>query len=825
MNIHAQHNGNHDELKHFIDNLTTFIGKIELDGTVSLANKRAVKVSGLRYDTLIGKNFVDIPWWSQDNETKSKIKSLIEKAFNGQKTVSEETFHLPDNTLKHIRLIFQPVFDSHNRVSYLVAESHDLTSIKNAEKKLDYYCKLIDSMSSLAAIADINGKVVFVNKNVYECLGYDEKTVIGIPFWECPWFRSADPNIRASIRSSFKKALAGEKNQIEVSTFTNDGKEIPMYHISSPLNDLDCLINGVILEEIDITDLKRKERELEKARQEAEELNIQIEKAIERANQLAMEAQLATISKNRFLANMSHDIRTPMNGIIGFTDMLLDTDLDEDQTDYANTVKRSAESLLALINDILDFSKIEAGELDIEETDFDLELLAYDVCDLIQPKIGNKPIEILCHISNTIPARVKGDPLRLRQVLTNLMGNASKFTSKGEIELSLKTDKTDADRIRLHATIRDTGIGIPKDKLKTIFEPFQQADSTITRRYGGTGLGLSICKQIANLMEGDLWVESELGKGSIFHFTGWIRKPEQQTLTPTEPVLLPGIKALVVDDNILSLKSMEHILKNLEIETCCLSDSEKVIDVLEDAFANRHPFDICIFDITMPKTDGYSLARLIRDSKKDFSDIPLIAVSSSTSRNAKRCQEAGFNGFLSKPVRKEKIHRMLKNILGSRNTSVNLEHSDTEHDRKKDKIATDYSVREDIKSAVHILLAEDNPVNQKLARMMMNKAGYKVTVANNGRKAVEIYLEDPDRFTLIFMDVQMPEMDGFEATRAIRRHEMSMKRHIPIIAMTANSMKGDRERCLEAGMDDYTTKPIKREIIFGFIKKLGADLS
>ncbi len=825
MNTHVQHNSNHHELKQFIDNLTTFIGRIESDGTVSMANKRAVKVSGLKYDALIGLNFIDIPWWSQDDTTRNNIKNLIEKALSGQKTVSEESFHLSDNTLKHIRLIFQPVFDNNNRVKYLIAESQDLTSIKDTEKKLNYYCKLIDSMSSFAALVDTDGRLVFVNKSVSECLGYNEKTLIGVPFWECPWFNLSDSKIRTLIINSFKKALNGEKNQIEVSIFTNHGKEIPMYHISSPLNDIDGLISGVIFEEIDITELKRKEKELEKAKQEAEELNIQIEKAIERANQLAMEAQLATISKNQFLANMSHDIRTPMNGIIGFADMLLDTDLDEDQADYAQTVKRSAESLLALINDILDFSKIEAGEFDLEETEFDPELLAYDVCDLIRPTISNKPIEILCHIDDSIPARVKGDPLRLRQVLTNLMGNASKFTDKGEIELALKTDKTDTDRIKLHATIRDTGIGIPKDKLKTIFEPFHQADSTTTRKYGGTGLGLSICKQIANLMKGDLWVESELGKGSIFHFTGWVNKAEQKGLTPIKPVSLPDIKALVVDDNILSLKNIEHILKKLKIETHCLSDSEKVIDILEDAIETGHPFDICIFDIEMPKKDGYSLARLIRNSKKEFSSIPLIAVSSSINRDAKKCEQAGFNGFLSKPLRREKLARMLKNILGKEDITDHSEDSKTKDGKENSKIATDYSVRENMKSAVHILLAEDNPVNQKLAKMMLNKAGYHVTVANNGREAVEMYLEDPDRFHLIFMDVQMPEMDGFEATKAIRKHEASLKRHIPIIAMTANSMKGDREKCLEAGMDDYTTKPIRRETVFGFIKKLEPDFS
>jgi len=525
---------------------------------------------------------------------------------------------------------------------------------------------------------------------------------------------------------------------------------------------------------------------------------LQVEIAERRRAEGAAEA--ASQAKSEFLANMSHEIRTPLNGVIGMADLALETEPTLEQREYLEGVKMSADSLLTVINDVLDFSKIEAGRIDLEAIDFDLRDTVETTLKTLAVRADEKGLELLCEVVPEVPEVLRGDSSRLRQVVVNLVGNAVKFTDQGEVAVKVYVEAEDGEDRILHFTISDTGIGIPPDKQKLIFDPFAQADTSTTRKYGGTGLGLTISARLVAVMGGRLWVESEVGRGTQFHFTVRFRIADAKTITVgtiAPPEILRGVKVLVVDDNRTNRRILDAMLKRWEMNPTLMEGGEEALAELSTARQAGKPYGLILTDMHMPKMDGFTLVERIRQ-RPELSTATIMMLTSAGHRgDAARCQELGVAGYLLKPIRQSELREAIARVLGARELAGPI------------PLITRYSLRDarEPTAVLRVLLAEDNLVNQRLMVRLLEKRGHHVKVATNGREALAAL--EKESFDLVLMDVQMPEMDGFEATAAIREKEKRNGSHQPVIALTAHAMKGDRERCLARGMDGYLSKPIR----------------
>lgn len=693
-----------------------------------------------------------------------------------------------DGGVVHVEAYVVPITSKSDRDGF-VAVYQDVSKRIEAENALRQSEEIFRMLSEASPVGifrtDMKGKVLYVNERLTEIMGISEEQV-----YAQGWRAAVHPDDWEHFHALWRNAVQDGTSFFDQHRLLKANKQIAWVGVhGKAVRDVNGTMQGYVGAVEDITALRNAHERMREAKEAAE---------------------AASKAKGEFLANMSHEIRTPLNGILGMAELVLDTKLTEEQWDFLDTLRLSADSLLTVINDILDFSKIEAGRLDLESIDFDLRDATEAAIKTLAFRAEAKGLELLCEIAPEVPEALHGDPTRIRQVVLNLVGNAIKFTENGEIGLKVELEPSAENGLMLHFTVADTGIGIPTDKLKLIFDPFSQADSSTTRKYGGTGLGLTISARLVEMMGGKIWVESELRQGTKFHFTTKLERAKEQGVSPVKPQIdmLLGVRVLIVDDNHTNRRILMETLSRWGMRAQAVEGGEEALAEMNAAFAKKDSYQLILTDFLMPKMDGFGLIENIRQHPALNTPSIMMLSSSVQHGDSERCQKLGVSAYLMKPIRQSELRAAIARTLQSRQEAAVAEQITSIAPGIKAKIPlpAPASAVQAVSAQLHVLLAEDNLVNQKLATRLLEKRGHTVTVVSNGREAVEALAKE--FFDLVLMDVQMPEMDGFEAVGLIRDKEKSSGAHQPIVALTAHAMKGDKERCLEAGMDFYLTKPI-----------------
>ncbi|MFZ4857441.1 MAG: response regulator [Desulfuromonadaceae bacterium] len=771
------------------------IYSVDMAGLCTFINMPGLVKLGFQLEECIGKDIHNLIHHSYPDGLPFPVENCPahRAIMNGQSYQSTiDVLWKKDGSYFPVDLSSNPLIEN-GVLSGAVITFTDITERRLIELEQLKLTRAIEQCPVSIVITDTRGIIEFVNPKFTEVTGYSAAETIGKDVMIQQTFGETSPETYNDLWTTISRGNTWEGEYLNR---CKDGSLIWERTTISAIQDHSGTIVHYIAVTEDVTERKNILAQLTIAKEQAEQ---------------------ASLAKSSFLATMSHEIRTPMNGVIGMTGMLLETELSPEQKEFTEIVRKSSENLLTIINEILDFSKIESGKLDLEILDFDLRVTLEDAAEMLSLRADDAGIELVCRIDPAVPSHLKGDPGRLRQIIINLVGNAIKFTTKGEVSISAVLRSEQKDAATIHFEVSDTGIGIPESRLAAIFEPFTQVDGSTTRKYGGTGLGLAICKQLTELMNGEFGVKSTEGVGSTFWLTITFEKQDAESLAAiknlkfSENIDLTKSRILVVDDNATNRRLMVTLLKYWGCRYDIAVDGEDGLAMLYKAVDLEDPFQIALLDQEMPKMDGLELGRRIKQDPRLASTLMVMITSLARRGDVTVMDEIGFSGYLPKPVRQGQLYGVLELILAK--SAGQLQDMPNQS-----RIITKHAVSEYGRQGLRILLAEDNIINQKVAQHMLKSLGYKVDVVADGSEAVQaLKMIDYD---LVLMDCMMPEMNGFDATTLIRDPDSGVLNHtVPIVAMTANATGEDRKKCLESGMDDYLSKPVRKETLEEMISK------